>query len=178
MKKSFRDLFERARKRDEYWIARYKLEFTEQLHRLMVQKGETRASLAKKLGKSPAYITKIFRGNVNFTLESMVRLVRALGGGLRIEMESEGVEKAIPEAKVVDLTGALWQGGEFVTAVKGAIGTAQILSSAVQITSARGTHWIWEAKGQASSIEPSISPKPNYPLPKEEKVTNYAYATA
>jgi transcriptional regulator with XRE-family HTH domain len=178
MKKSFRDLFESARKRDEYWIARYKLEFTEQLHRLMEQKGETRAGLAKKLGKSPAYITKIFRGNVNFTLESMVRLVRALGGSLIIEMESDAVEKAIPEAKVVDLPGAFWRRGEFVPAVKGAIAKAQILSSAVQITSVMGTHLIWEAKAQASSIEPLISPKPNLPLPQEKKVTDYAYATA
>jgi transcriptional regulator with XRE-family HTH domain len=178
MKKSFKDLFESARKRDEYWIARYKLEFTEQLQRLMEQKRETRASLARKLGKSPAYLTKIFRGNVNFTMESMVRLVRALGGSLRIEMESEGAEKAFSRAKVVGFSGALGQGVDFVTAVRGTIVMAQIPSSAVQITSARGTHLILEAEGQALSIEPSISPKPNLPLPKEEKVTNYAYATA
>ena len=93
-KETFKELFESARKRDEYWIAHAKLEFTENLRRLMEQKKETKAGLAKKLGKSPAYITKICRGNVNFTLESMVRLARAMGGRLKIELEAQVVEQA------------------------------------------------------------------------------------
>jgi transcriptional regulator with XRE-family HTH domain len=98
-KKTFKELFEESRKRDEYWIAHTKLEFTENLRRLLEEKKETKAGLAKKLGKSPAYITKIFRGNVNFTLESMVRLVRAMGGKLKIELEPEATKQVQPELK-------------------------------------------------------------------------------
>jgi transcriptional regulator with XRE-family HTH domain len=46
----------------------------------------TRSDLARRLGVSPAYITKVLRGNVNFTVESMVRLVRAAGGEVKIQV--------------------------------------------------------------------------------------------
>jgi transcriptional regulator with XRE-family HTH domain len=93
-KKSFKELFDEARKSDDYWIARAKLDITENIYQLMEAKGMKKADLAKKIGKTPAYITKVFRGNANFTLETMVRLARALGGNLTIGVKKE--EKKIP----------------------------------------------------------------------------------
>jgi len=80
MSKSFKNLFAEAKKRDSYWVEHAILEFTSELYLLMKSKGVTKSELASLLGTSPAYITKVFRGNANFTIETMVKLTRALGG--------------------------------------------------------------------------------------------------
>jgi hypothetical protein len=41
---------------------------------------------------SPAYITKIFRGDVNFTIETMVKLARRVGARLHLHLIPEGME--------------------------------------------------------------------------------------
>ena len=85
-KKSFKELFNEAKERDTYWSASVILNFTEGLHKTMEANGVTRSDLARRLGVSPAYITKVLRGNVNFTVDSMVRLVRAAGGEVRVRV--------------------------------------------------------------------------------------------
>jgi transcriptional regulator with XRE-family HTH domain len=81
--KSFGALFRRARERDDYWVASASLEFTEEITRLMAEQHLTRAELARRLGTSTAYVTKLLRGNVNFTVQTMVRVARALGAEFR-----------------------------------------------------------------------------------------------
>ena len=85
-KKSFKELIDEAKGRDTYWAASMILDFTEGLHKIMEANGVTRSDLARRLGVSPAYITKVLRGNVNFTVDSMVRLVRAAGGEVSIHI--------------------------------------------------------------------------------------------
>ena len=85
-KKSFQELFNQAKERDTYWAASIILDFTEGLHRIMEANGITQSDLARRLGVSPAYITKVLRGNVNFTVDSMVRLVMAAGGEVSIQV--------------------------------------------------------------------------------------------
>jgi transcriptional regulator with XRE-family HTH domain len=85
-KNSFKELIKEAKERDTYWAASIILDFTEGLHKIMEANGITRSDLARRLGVSPAYITKVLRGNVNFTVDSMVRLVRAVGGEVRIQV--------------------------------------------------------------------------------------------
>ncbi len=84
--KTFSSLLARAKERDSYWTARAVHEFTEDLCRLMEQRGVTKAELAKRLGSSPAYVTKALQGNTNFTIESMVRLTRALDGKISLHV--------------------------------------------------------------------------------------------
>ena len=81
---------EEAKGRDTYWAASMILDFTEGLHKIMEANGVTRSGLARRLGVSPAYITKVLRGNVNFTVDSMVRLVRAAGGEVSIHVAPKG----------------------------------------------------------------------------------------
>jgi len=85
-KKSFKELIDEAKGRDTYWAASMILDFTEGLHKMMEANGVSRSELARRLGVSPAYITKALRGNVNFTVDSMVRLVRAAGGEVSIHI--------------------------------------------------------------------------------------------
>lgn len=85
-KKTFKTLIRKARERDSYWAAKVTLDFTEDLVRLMEQRGVSNAALAKKIGSSPAYVTKVLRGDTNFTIETMVRLARALDGQLCVHV--------------------------------------------------------------------------------------------
>jgi transcriptional regulator with XRE-family HTH domain len=84
--KSFQDFFSEARATPEYAAFAAVLEFTESLVRVMEEQNVSRAELARRLGTSPAYVTKILRGNANFTLASMTRLARALGQELRVDL--------------------------------------------------------------------------------------------
>lgn len=86
---SFTQLFEEAKKQDAFWVADAIYTFTEELHRMAESEGVSRSELARRLGTSPAYITKIFRGDGNFTVESMVRLARAVGGRLHLHLAPE-----------------------------------------------------------------------------------------
>jgi transcriptional regulator with XRE-family HTH domain len=52
---------------------------SEQIHYAMIRQGVSKSELAGRLGKSRAYVTKILQGNVNFTIDTLVQIGRALG---------------------------------------------------------------------------------------------------
>jgi len=91
--RSFGTLFRRARGRDDYWVARASLEFTEQVSRLMADQHLSRAELARRIGTSTAYVTKLLKGNVNFTVQTMVRVARALGAEFRPLLQYAGLTR-------------------------------------------------------------------------------------
>jgi transcriptional regulator with XRE-family HTH domain len=70
---------EAARQSHAYQAEGTSIRFTEDLVALMKSRGLTRTALAEKIGTSPAYVTKILRGDTNFTLDSMVKIATALG---------------------------------------------------------------------------------------------------
>lgn len=76
----------------EYWTQAAMRRFVLDINARMAAQELSRADLAKKLGTSPAYVTKAMRGDVNFTLETMTRLALAVGGKLRIEVVDLEVE--------------------------------------------------------------------------------------
>ena len=79
-------LFEAAERDPAYWAEGAWLRFTEELLALMNAQNVTRAELARRVGVSPAYITKVFRGTVNLTLETMSRLALAVGASVRLHV--------------------------------------------------------------------------------------------
>ncbi len=90
-KRNFQALIEKAKKRDSYWIGKVIQDFTEDLYRLMEQRDISKTELARRIGSSPAYVTKVLRGDTNFTVETMVRLSRAVGGELCVHVgQQEG----------------------------------------------------------------------------------------
>jgi transcriptional regulator with XRE-family HTH domain len=91
-KKSFKKLFEEAEKHEDYWISKLILNFTEELYRAMKAKEINKAQLAKKVGTSAAYITKVLRGDANFTLKTMCRLAKAVGENLQIGLVPQKVQ--------------------------------------------------------------------------------------
>lgn len=85
----FEDLFSEAAQSDEYWTELAILEFTEELARWMTVRKMSRADLARAIGSSQPYVTKALRGNVNFTIGSMVKLSRAMKLRIRMHLAPE-----------------------------------------------------------------------------------------
>jgi transcriptional regulator with XRE-family HTH domain len=88
--KTFKQLFAAARERLAYHVEGAILEFTEEIVAHMEVEKVSNAELAKRLDSSPAYVTKVLRGNTNFTLESMVKIARALNAELRVHLQPAG----------------------------------------------------------------------------------------
>lgn len=98
----FTNLFERFEQSETYHIDAAKLEISEQIYLTMEQQGISKAELARRLGKSRAYITKVLQGSTNFTLESLIRIARALDCQLDLQFAPR------PRASELD---ELWEAG-------------------------------------------------------------------
>ena len=85
----YRKLFAEAESQVDYWMAGPVLEFSEELCRLMEEKKVSRAELARRIGTSRAYITKLLGGSANFTLLTMVKLAMALDGALHVHISDK-----------------------------------------------------------------------------------------
>lgn len=88
----FNELFEGVEASLAYKTEAAVLEFTEELVARMKSQGVSRAGLARKIGCSPAYVTKILRGSTNFTLETMVKIADVLGCKVRTHLQADGVQ--------------------------------------------------------------------------------------
>ncbi|WP_372796435.1 helix-turn-helix domain-containing protein [Pontiella sp.] len=75
----FDSLLEASRESDAYWAEKALIEYTEEIIARMERQNVTRSELARRLGKRPAYVTKLLRGDNNFTFETVVKIARALG---------------------------------------------------------------------------------------------------
>ena len=91
MRREYEQFLEEAQSSAEYWAQIAILDFTEEVCRLMSARGVKRSELAKRIGSKPSYITKVLRGNANFTLTSMTKLARALDSVVRIHLAPSGV---------------------------------------------------------------------------------------
>lgn len=98
--KKLKEFIDNAKKTDAYWLERTKLDFAIEMEKRRKRMHISNADIAEKIGTSAAYISKVFRGDANFTIESMVKLSRATGGKLHI--------KIIDESAVVD--SSVWAG--------------------------------------------------------------------
>ena len=87
---SFQNMLERSKKRDKFWVETAILEFTEEMAARMDQLKVTNSQLAERLNVNPAFVTKLLRGKNNFTIETMVKLSRALDAELRVHMQPAG----------------------------------------------------------------------------------------
>lgn len=88
-KQDFRRLFTEAQQEHSYWVEGAILEFTEDMVHQMKEKRVSRSELARRIGASPAYVSKILRGSTNFTLDTMVKISRALDCSLRCRLQDD-----------------------------------------------------------------------------------------
>ena len=68
----------RAKTRPDYYQETILLEVARRISDAMEEQDVSRADLARKLGVSPAYITKVLRGNENFSLQTLAGIAFAL----------------------------------------------------------------------------------------------------
>jgi plasmid maintenance system antidote protein VapI len=80
------EFLDRGKTSPDYWHEGAILEFTLELERRMKEQDISRAELARRMGTSRAYITKLLGGNANFTLMTMVKLSMAVGGALHLHI--------------------------------------------------------------------------------------------
>ena len=85
----YQKMFQEAEEHADYWIDGPITEFIEDLARLMEEQGVNRAELARRMGTSRAYITKMLGGNANFTLLTMVKLAMVLDGAVHIHISDK-----------------------------------------------------------------------------------------
>jgi transcriptional regulator with XRE-family HTH domain len=84
---TYQKFIERVTSSVDYKVDVAALEFVDELVRCMRQTGVTQAELARRLGASEPYVSKVLRGDANFTLATMVKLATAVGQGLRVILE-------------------------------------------------------------------------------------------
>ncbi len=105
----FKEMLEMAKKRDSYHVEAAKFELSEQIFVAMEEKGISEAELSRRLGVSRAYVNKILQGSANLTIESLVKIGRALGREFRFEflapkkrvatLDQTGFAKATPRPR-------------------------------------------------------------------------------
>jgi transcriptional regulator with XRE-family HTH domain len=88
----FDKLFDDLENDPEYMAECAIIEFTEEVCRRMDALGVSRAELARRLGTSQAYITKLLQGNANFTLKTMVKIAMALESEYRSHLQPDGAQ--------------------------------------------------------------------------------------
>ena len=89
--KSIQDAIENYKAHDDYWYEEAKVNFAINLDKQRKFAGLSYADIANELGKSAPYVSKVFRGESNLTIESMVKLARAAKATLHIELIDEQV---------------------------------------------------------------------------------------
>lgn len=88
MSKELRNKLDAAKETDEFWMDSAKLDFALALEHERRCSGKSYSDVAISMKTSPAYISKIFRGDANLTIESMVKLARTFGCNLDIKMNA------------------------------------------------------------------------------------------
>jgi len=101
----------------DYWAEGLKLDFAEEVGRLMEEQKVSRAELARRLGTSPAYVTKILHWTANLTLTSMSKIALAFGSRVHLGL---GPKKAPsgPRVALVPATRRRGRQRRFVAADK------------------------------------------------------------
>jgi plasmid maintenance system antidote protein VapI len=86
---TFESMFAKFEKSELYWNELLRLEFSRPVICRMQSEGITRRALAQRLGVTPPQITRWLNGEENMTLSTMVRITRALGLRVRINVEEK-----------------------------------------------------------------------------------------
>ncbi|SOD15991.1 helix-turn-helix domain-containing protein [Nitrosomonas ureae] len=103
MSKILRSRLEQLKETDEYWISSLKLDFALAIEEKRRETGKSYTELARSLKTSNAYISKVFSGDANFTIDSMVRIARALNCNLNVTLNNVGnSRKDIIESIIMD----------------------------------------------------------------------------
>lgn len=102
LEKWFKETVEEVKDTFEYKLEGYKIEIALKMVEKMEEKGINRTELARRLGVSSPFVTKILRGTNNFTLATLLRICEVLGLELKIELEAAAEVAAKKATKIED----------------------------------------------------------------------------
>ena len=85
---SFENYLKSSEKNKKYDENRFNLSILSQVFSIMKKEEITNAELAKRMNVSRAYITKLFKGNCNFTIKTVTAICRALDSDVDIRIKS------------------------------------------------------------------------------------------
>jgi len=106
--RNMQDVIAKAQQYDDYWIEAALYDFTETVCQLMEEADMSRSELAQKLDVSPAYITKLLRGDANVTIKTMVRLARVFGREVQIALPAQAAGQGRVSATVLPNSAGTW----------------------------------------------------------------------
>ena len=78
---------------EDYAIQKAQNAFAVEVEHAMMKENVNRSELAEKLGSSPAYITKVLRGDANLTIATMAKLARALDYNLTVGIRKKAAQE-------------------------------------------------------------------------------------
>jgi transcriptional regulator with XRE-family HTH domain len=68
--------------------------FLAQIYDQMLAQGISSAEMAQRLGCARSYVTRLFRGSTNLSVQTMVKLAQAVDGSVHIELLTRQSEAA------------------------------------------------------------------------------------
>jgi transcriptional regulator with XRE-family HTH domain len=83
--KSINALAERLAKLPEGQAEHLAVAYLLQVNLRMHDLNMSNAELAQRLGTTPAYVTRLFSGSVNMSVQTMVKLAQAVYGSVKLE---------------------------------------------------------------------------------------------
>ena len=92
MSKSFGQLYAKLEPTSAYQAEKLAVSFLAELNAFMQAHGLTNAELARRAGVSPAYITKVFRGPSNLSIETLTKLADAVGCKVHLHLANHGAD--------------------------------------------------------------------------------------
>ena len=98
----FKGLLEKYKDDVEFITEGIILELNEKIVLKMRELNINRAELAKRLGKSKPFVTKLLNGNHNLTVKTMVSIAQALECELALDLGPKGFEQRIFYKKKVE----------------------------------------------------------------------------
>ncbi len=78
--------FDNLENTPEYHAEDLKTDFAVQIHRMMKRQGISKVDLARRMDTSPAYITKVLRGDANVTIDTMAKLAWYVDGRVHLQI--------------------------------------------------------------------------------------------
>lgn len=91
-KTSFSAIYQKLGECPKYQAEIISLGFLAEVHQFMVKNDISKAELARRASVSPAYITKLFNGSTNLSVETMTKLAQALQCQVHLHLASKEVK--------------------------------------------------------------------------------------
>lgn len=99
----FLENLEMVRDTFDYRLENILLDVGENIALFMEEKKLSRAQMAKRLGVSRAYVTKILNGNPNLTIKTLLKLSDVLEKDLKISFGSKYINEGTTTPKIIPI---------------------------------------------------------------------------